>query len=158
MADERALADRLPPHNREAERSVLGSMLRDNKIIPDVVQILRAEDFYVFAHQKIYEAMADINVNQGKPADAVTLADYLNEKQLIEDVGGYAVFRGIVGCRSQRRQCRLLWRNRSPKSHRPQSDSCLQRIAARCLRSGDARRTNCSIRAERRILEVAEWA
>ncbi len=89
MADERALADRLPPHNREAERSVLGSMLRDNKIIPDVVQILRTEDFYVFAHQKIFEAMADIYVIQGKPADAVTLADYLNEKQLVEDVGGY---------------------------------------------------------------------
>ena len=33
--------------------------------------------------------MTDLYVIQGKPADAVTLADYLNEKQLIEDVGGY---------------------------------------------------------------------
>ena len=81
------LTDRLPPHNREAERSVLGSMLRDNKVIPDVIQILRAEDFYVFQHQKIYEGMADLYVVKGKPADAVTLADWLNEKKLIEDVG-----------------------------------------------------------------------
>src|ERR1700680_1604021 len=82
--------ERLPPHNRDAERSVLGSMLRDNRVIPDVVQSLRAEDFYVFAHQKIYEAMADIYVIQGKPADAVTLADYLQAKQLTADVGGPA--------------------------------------------------------------------
>lgn len=89
MPQEQGLADRLPPHNREAERSVLGSMLRDNKIIPDVVQVLRAESFYVFGHQKIFEALADLYVVQGKPADAVTLADYLNEKQFIQDVGGY---------------------------------------------------------------------
>ncbi len=82
----------MPPHNREAERSVLGGMLRDNKVIPDVVQTLRAEDFYVFAHQKIYEAMAELYVIQGKPADAVTLADYLNQRQLIQDVGGYEYF------------------------------------------------------------------
>src|SRR4029077_15958691 len=89
MPPEGVKADRLPPHNRDAERSVLGSMMRDNKVIPDVVQNLRAEDFYVFAHQKIYEAMAEINVVQGKPADAVTLADFLNANALIQDVGGY---------------------------------------------------------------------
>lgn len=87
---ENGTLDRLPPHNREAERSVLGSMLRDNKVIPDVVQQVRADDFYVFAHQKIFEALADLSVVQGKPADPVTLADYLNERQLIQEVGGYA--------------------------------------------------------------------
>src|SRR5262245_5281237 len=89
MPQQTETANRLPPHNREAERSVLGSMLRDNKVIPDVVQSLRAEDFYVFGHQKIFEAMAELYVVQGKPADAVTLSDYLSEKQLIPDVGGY---------------------------------------------------------------------
>src|SRR5436190_685512 len=89
MASDKEM-DRLPPHNKEAEKGVLGSLLRDNRIIPDLVQLLRAEDFYVFAHQKIYEGMTDLNVHQGKPVDAVTLADYLNEKKLIADVGGYA--------------------------------------------------------------------
>jgi replicative DNA helicase len=65
-------------------------MLRDNRVIADVIQTLRTEDFYVFAHQKIFEAMAEIHVVRGKPADAVTLADYLEEKQLIPDVGGHA--------------------------------------------------------------------
>lgn len=84
--------DRLPPHDREAERGVLGSMLRDNKIIPDVIQSVRAEDFYVFQHQKIYEGLCELYALKGKPADAVTLADWLKEKQLIDDVGyGYLV-------------------------------------------------------------------
>lgn len=81
--------ERLPPHSREAERSVLGSMLRDNEIIGDVVQIVRAEAFYLFAHQKIYEGIVDLYVNQGKPADLVTVAEFLRERQLIEDAGGY---------------------------------------------------------------------
>jgi replicative DNA helicase len=95
------LADRVPPHDADAERSVLGSMLRDNVIIADVVNIVRAEHFYVFANQKIFEAITEMNVEKGLPADTVTLADFLkaklaheneNERQKVsfEDVGGYA--------------------------------------------------------------------
>src|SRR5579864_8022935 len=82
--------ERLPPQDREAERSVLGSMLRDNTVIGDVVQILRSEHFYVFAHQKIYEAITTLYVDRGHPADLVTLADHLKEQQAVEDTGGYA--------------------------------------------------------------------
>lgn len=86
MAQEQS-ADRLPPHNKDAERSVLGSMLRDNRIIPDVTVSLRADDFYIFAHQKIYEAITALT-DVGKPSDAVTVFDYLQEKQLVADIGG----------------------------------------------------------------------
>ena len=79
-----------PPNDKEAEKGVLGSLLRDNSLTADIVRTLRAEDYYTFAHQKIYEAITDLHINQGKPADAVTLADYLNEKNLIADIGGHA--------------------------------------------------------------------
>lgn len=90
MASDQGVVERLPPHSRDAERSVLGSMLRDNKIIADVINILgsRAEDFYVFAHQKIYAAITQL-FDKNKAADPVTLANDLNEKQLMQDVGGY---------------------------------------------------------------------
>src|SRR3954451_13023918 len=80
--------DRLPPHNRDAERSVLGSMLRDNAVIGDLVQVLRAENFYFDAHQKIYQAIITL-YDKGKPVDLVLLADLLRELKQLEDIGSY---------------------------------------------------------------------
>src|SRR5207245_365523 len=82
-------ATQLPAHDREAERSALGSMLRNNSVIPEVVNIVRAEHFYVFAHQKIFEGITAL-VGRGYPVDAVLMANYLKDKHLVEDIGGYA--------------------------------------------------------------------
>lgn len=80
--------ERLPPHSRDAERGVLGSMLRDNGVIGDVLQITRTENFYTDAHQKIAQAVFDL-YDKGHPVDAITLADLLKERKQIEDIGGY---------------------------------------------------------------------
>jgi replicative DNA helicase len=84
-------ADRLPPQSREAERSVLGSMLRDNAVIGDVVQILSQDGsyFYEDAHQKIYRAVLHL-YDQGKPTDLVILSDELKQRGQLEDVGSWA--------------------------------------------------------------------
>jgi replicative DNA helicase len=83
-------AGRLPPHNPEAERSVLGSMLRENSVIDDVVQIIKTESyFYQDAHQRIFKAANELH-DKGHPVDLVTLANKLQEEKQIEDVGGYA--------------------------------------------------------------------
>src|SRR5260370_24695375 len=83
-------ADRLPPQSREAERSVLGSLLRDNAVIGDVVQIINDEGFfYLDAHQKIFLAIRSI-YDRGHPVDLVMLAEYVKEQKQIEDIGGYA--------------------------------------------------------------------
>ncbi len=81
--------ERLPPQSREAERSVLGSMLRDNGMIGDVLQIIRLENFYLDAHQKIFQAMTQL-YDRSHPVDLVTLAEHLKEQKQIEDVGGYS--------------------------------------------------------------------
>jgi replicative DNA helicase len=81
--------ERLPPQNPEAERSVLGSMLRDNAVIGDVVQIVRTEHFYADAHQKIFSAITHL-YDRGKPVDIVVLAEELHQRGHIEDIGGYA--------------------------------------------------------------------
>ena len=81
--------DRLPPQSREAERCVLGSMLRDNGVIGDVLQIIRGENFYADAHQKIFSAIISL-YDRGHPVDLVMLAELLKEQKHIEDIGGYA--------------------------------------------------------------------
>ncbi|MBI2805591.1 MAG: replicative DNA helicase [Planctomycetes bacterium] len=89
MYPDPSVTDRLPPHNRDAERSLLGSMLRDNLIIPEAVNLVKAEHFYVFGHQKIYEAITKLNDDDGKPADIVTVAEWLSQAKLMDDVGGH---------------------------------------------------------------------
>jgi replicative DNA helicase len=80
--------DRLPPHSRDAERSVLGSMLRDNGVIGDVLLIVQhVETFYSDAHQKIFSAIKEL-YEKGHPVDAVTLFEVLRERKHIEDIGG----------------------------------------------------------------------
>ncbi len=89
MSDNNGLSERLPPYNRDAERSVLGSMLRDHETIDDVVTIVQIEHFYTDAHQKIFEAIYTLNEKSPRGVDLVTLADYLAQQKQIDDVGGY---------------------------------------------------------------------
>jgi replicative DNA helicase len=81
--------DRLPPQNRDAERCVLGSMLRDNGVIGDVLQIIREENFYADAHQKIFKGIVTL-YDKGHPVDLTLVADVLKDNKHIEDIGGYA--------------------------------------------------------------------
>jgi replicative DNA helicase len=64
-------------------------MLRDNGVIGDVLQIVRADNFYADAHQKIFNATTAL-YDRGHPVDLVMLAEHLKEQKHIEDVGGYA--------------------------------------------------------------------
>jgi replicative DNA helicase len=82
--------DRLPPHSRDAERSVLGSALRDNNVIDEVVQVIRAENFYLDAHQKIFQTILTLHNDRSQPVDLVTLAELLKQQKMIEDIGGYS--------------------------------------------------------------------
>src|SRR5919108_2908038 len=89
MSPDQGGPDRLPPQSREAECCVLGSMLRDNGVIGDVLQIVREENFYLDAHQKIFKAIITL-YDRGHPVDLVMMAELLKEQKQIEDVGGYS--------------------------------------------------------------------
>jgi len=88
MSDIAAFQDRLPPQNLDAERSVLGSMLRDNSVILDIVHIVKADHFYTDAHRKIFELIAQL-CNDGHPVDLITLGEALKQRGWVEDIGGY---------------------------------------------------------------------
>jgi replicative DNA helicase len=78
---------RVPPHNLDAERSVLGGILLDNVAINDLLEVLKPDDFYREAHRKIYEAMVAL-YGKSEPIDRVTLKDTLRAQGALDAIGG----------------------------------------------------------------------
>jgi hypothetical protein len=79
--------DRLPPQNLEAEMGVLGSVLRDNSTLPEVMAILRPGDFYRDSHQVLYRGILELHA-EGLPADAILLSERLTQQGLYDRLGG----------------------------------------------------------------------
>lgn len=77
----------VPPHDLQAERSVIGSILRAPDRVHDVIAILRVECFYSDKHQKIYKVISELNAS-GTPVDPVTIGDSLKAKGWLDDIGG----------------------------------------------------------------------
>src|SRR5918999_2275200 len=77
----------VPPQNLEAEESVLGAMLLSPSAVGTVSEILDASDFYRESHAKIFRAALGLWA-KGEPVDAITLADELDSRGELEDVGG----------------------------------------------------------------------
>lgn len=83
----RAGSGRVPPHNLQAEQSLLGAMLLSRDAIAAAVESCGVDDFYKPAHGHVYEAICSL-YGQGEPADPVTVADELSRAGLLEAVGG----------------------------------------------------------------------
>lgn len=95
MAKEKETALKVPPQSLEAEQSVLGALLLDTDAIVKIIDSLQAKDFYKFAHEKIYEAIVDL-YNNKEPIDLVTLTNRLEEKKLVDEVGGSSYLVSLV--------------------------------------------------------------
>lgn len=80
-------ADKVPPHNLDAERCVLGAILLDPEVLNDVASVLTPDDFFREAHQVVYRAMLAMR-DAGVGIDAVTLADELEPRGRLERIGG----------------------------------------------------------------------
>lgn len=80
---------RVPPHSIEAERAVLGALLLDNRVLAEIANFLRADDFYRRDHRLIFGSILACDA-AGKPYDAVTLADFLEARKELDAAGGLA--------------------------------------------------------------------
>src|SRR5437763_62470 len=77
---------RVPPHNLQAEESLLGAMLLSKDAVAAAVEVVSADDFYKPAHGHIYDAITGL-YGRGEPADPVTVADELRRAGLLEEIG-----------------------------------------------------------------------
>jgi replicative DNA helicase len=81
------LFDRQPPQDVTAEQSALGGMLLSKDAIANVIEVLRAEDFYRPAHQALYNCILDL-YGRGEPADPVTVSAELERRGELLRIGG----------------------------------------------------------------------
>jgi replicative DNA helicase len=77
----------IPPQNLDAEESVLGAMMLSSGAIGAVSEVVDASDFYRESHSHIYRAILAL-YGRGEPVDAITVVDELDQKSVLEQVGG----------------------------------------------------------------------
>lgn len=81
--------ERIPPHNDEAEKSVLGAIFLDKEVLFDILEFLKPEDFYSEMHQEIYKAVVEL-YRRNEPVDILTVSEELKRRKTLEMVGGRA--------------------------------------------------------------------
>ncbi|MDX1900803.1 MAG: replicative DNA helicase [Gammaproteobacteria bacterium] len=78
---------RVPPHSIDAEQSVLGGLMLDNRAWDEISDRLNENDFYRHDHRVIYRTMAKLSA-QDKPLDLLTVSEALRELHELENAGG----------------------------------------------------------------------
>ncbi len=87
--------ERQPPHNIEAEQSLLGSLLIDRDAVIKVASYVRSDDFYQTSNGMIYQAIIDL-YNRREPTDFVTLTDELTRRERLDTVGGISYLSSLI--------------------------------------------------------------
>lgn len=78
---------RIPPQNIDAEKSLLGALMLSDSVLPDVLTIIKPQDFYDQAHQTIFEAIVNL-YDQHKPIDLLTVTNELKSTKKLKEIGG----------------------------------------------------------------------
>ncbi len=88
-AEKISTALKVPPQAMEAEQSVLGGLLLDNRRWDEVADVVSDEDFYSQTHREIFRAILAL-CEDNHPADVVTASEWLEKNGRLDTVGGLA--------------------------------------------------------------------
>lgn len=83
------MIERIPPHNNEAETSVLGAAMLSKNALLDIMEVVRSQDFYSEIHREIFEVIT-LLYRASRPVDTVTVAEELKKRNSLDMVGGRA--------------------------------------------------------------------
>ena len=85
----------VPPHNMEAEESVIGAAMLSPDAANEALELLRPEDFYKPVHQLIFEAITGL-FDGNQPIDAITVADALRRTEKLDRIGGVSYLTSLL--------------------------------------------------------------
>ena len=80
---------KVPPHSLQAEQSLLGGLLLDNRAWDEVADLVSDADFYRRDHREIFKAIGQL-IERGDPCDVITLSELLDGQGQLKDIGGLA--------------------------------------------------------------------
>ncbi|MBK5094464.1 MAG: replicative DNA helicase [Deltaproteobacteria bacterium] len=86
---------KVPPHSLEAEQAVLASVLLNNDLMNEVVEVLRPDDFYQGAHRTLFSTMVEL-YERGRAIDQLTLSESLNARNVANEVGGLSYLSELI--------------------------------------------------------------
>lgn len=84
------------PNNPDAEANVLSAMLLSSEVVEEALTELRSDDFYRPMNKALFETMHDM-YDRSMPIDSITLIDYLNSENKLQEVGGEAYILELMG-------------------------------------------------------------
>ena len=83
------MIERIPPHNEEAERSVLGAIMLNRDVLLEVLEEVTADDFYNESHREIFKAIWEL-YKENTAVDMLTVCEELKKRKALDMVGGRA--------------------------------------------------------------------
>ena len=83
------MIERIPPHNEEAERSVLGAIMLNRDVLLEVLEEVTADDFYNESHREIFKAIWEL-YKDNTAVDVLTVCEELKKRKALDMVGGRA--------------------------------------------------------------------
>jgi len=89
------MSPKIPPHNIEAEESVLGALLMDREAVTAVADMLKPENFYKESHGDIFRSMLELYEDR-EPIDLLTLSEKLKKAKRLKAIGGSAYLSSLT--------------------------------------------------------------
>jgi replicative DNA helicase len=89
------MLERPLPNSPEAERAILGAVLLDNALISQGIELLKAEDFYVPSHRRIFQVMVTL-FERGSEIDSILIGEELKRDNALESVGGISFITNLT--------------------------------------------------------------
>lgn len=102
---------KIPPHNSEAEQSVLAAALIDHTAVEKITTLLKNDDFYFEANKEIFDSIKQVH-SQNTPVDVLTVTDELKKRGKIEYIGGFEYLanltENIISSKNTEAYCKII--------------------------------------------------
>ncbi|HFD32368.1 MAG TPA: replicative DNA helicase [Gammaproteobacteria bacterium] len=146
---------KIPPHSIEAEQSVLGALMLENRAWDQIADRIIEEDFYRYDHRLIFRAIADL-ADENQPLDVITLSEWLKQRGELHEAGGLAYLATLAKDTPSAANIRAYADIVHEKSVLRQLISVGTEIADAAFNSGERASKDLLDEAEQKVFHIAE--